>query len=50
MINEEIVRSNLSIAIDYIQECIPYLKEMNGKIPTDILDLIDEINKYSVMF
>lgn len=50
MTNEEIVIRELSNAIDSMSMCIPYLEEMKGKIPTEILNKLDEINRFSIMF
>lgn len=50
MTNEEIVIRELSNAIDSMSMCISYLEEMKGKIPTEILDLLDDINKLSVKY
>lgn len=50
MTNEEIVIRELSNAIASMSMCIPYLEEMKGKIPTEILDLLDDINQLSVKY
>ena len=50
MTNEEAVRRELDLAIANLSICIPMLEAMNGKIPSDILDKIDFINQWSVMF
>ena len=50
MSNEDVVRERLKQALDCMRECVPLLEEMDGKIPSDILDIIDTINKYSVLY
>lgn len=50
MTNEEIVIRELSNAIASMSMCIPYLEEMKGKIPTEVIELLDECNRLSVMF
>lgn len=48
--NEEIVVRELSNVIVCLSNCDKYLREMDGKISTEILDLIDDINKWSVKY
>ena len=48
--SSEIVKRELSNAIASMSMCMPLLEEMNGNIPTQILDLLDSINKLSVMY
>lgn len=50
MNNEEIVRQKLSEAIESIKVCLPLLEKMDGKIPSDILNKLDVINGYSVLY
>lgn len=50
MSNENVIREKLSQAIERMKECVPMLDEMKGVIPTDILSMLDTINKYSVLY
>lgn len=50
MTDEEFVIRELSNAIASMSMCIPYLEGMKGKISTEIIDLIDDINKFSVSY
>ena len=50
MTDEEIVIRELSNAINSMNVCIPYLEGMSGKIPTEVLNKLDDINRLSCMF
>lgn len=50
MSNEEIVIMELSNAIKCVEKCIPLLEKMEGKISTKVLNLLDELNRLSVMY
>lgn len=50
MTKKEVVIRELSNAIASISMCMPYLEEMKGKIPAELLDLLDDINELSVKY
>lgn len=49
MENQKLIKL-LSDVIANMTMAVPLLEEMQGKIPTEILDLLDYINKLSVKF
>lgn len=48
--NEEIVIRELSNAITSMSMCMPLLEEMKGKMPQEVINLLDELNRLSVMY
>lgn len=49
MENKQLVKL-LSEAIANLTLAMPYLEEMHGKIPTEILDLLDHANALTVRY
>ena len=48
--NKEIVIRELSNAITSMSMCMPLLEEMKGKIPQEVINLLDDINRLSVLY
>ena len=48
--NEKYVIEKLSCAIADMKACMPILESMNGIIPTEILDLLDEANELTTRY
>jgi hypothetical protein len=40
----------LSEAVDKMEQALPMIEKLEGKIPTEILSLLDRANAYSVMY
>lgn len=40
----------LTDAIGSLSQAMPYLEEMDGKIPSEVLDLLDFANKLTVKY
>lgn len=49
MQNKQLVKL-LSDAITNLTLAMPLLEEMNGKIPTEIIDMLDYVNRLSVKY
>ena len=48
--DELLVISKLEEAITNINEVVPFIEKMNGKLPQRIINLLDELNRLSVMY